>query len=518
MNLLKVNEQHAILTLDAHGWSRRRIALELGLHRDTVSRYLRLAAAKPAIPTTGSEGAVEPKPAISTAGSAAGTESKPAKVTAGSCAGRPSLCKPFRETIETGLNAGLSAQRIFQDLAAEHAFTGSYEAVKRFVRQLGRTADLPFRRMECLPGEEMQIDFGQGAWVVVEGKRRRPHLFRAVLSCSRKAYSEVVWRQDTETFLRCIENAFRYFGGVTATIVIDNLKSGVIEADWYDPELNPKLRDFAVHYGTTILPTKPRTPRHKGKIEAGVKFAQNNALKGRTFTSLAEQNRFLADWERTVADTRIHGTTRQQVGKLFESVERPALRPLPASIFPCFTEVQRSVHRDGHVEFDKAYYSAPPEYLGRRIWVRAEARMVRLFNARMEPIGVHARVEAGRFATADEHIHAHKRHPVERGAAYMLQRCHLLGSSARAWAEAMLQNRGPHQLRVLQGLIQLAREYPSSQIDRASAVALHRGAFRLRDVKRLIEDGESVVQVDFLQTHPLIRDLSAYSIDAFSSP
>jgi hypothetical protein len=82
----------------------------------------------------------------------------------------------------------------------------------------------------------------------------------------------------------------------------------------------------------------------------------------------------------------------------------------------------------------------------------------------------------------------------------------------------MLQNRGPHQLRVLQGLIQLAREYPSSQIDRASAVALHRGAFRLRDVKRLIEDGESVVQVDFLQTHPLIRDLSAYSIDAFSSP
>ena len=186
--------------------------------------------------------------------------------------------------IETGLNAGLSGRRLFQDLAAEHGFTGSYQSVKRFVRQLGQTIAPPFRRMECQPGDELQIDFGQGAWIEVDGKRRRPHLFRAVLS------------HDTETFLRGVENAFRYFGGVTRTVVIDNLKSGVLTADWYDPELNPKLREFAVHYGTTVLPTKPAMPRHKGKIEAGIKFAQNNALKGRSFGSLAEQNRFLSEW------------------------------------------------------------------------------------------------------------------------------------------------------------------------------------------------------------------------------
>lgn len=513
VNQLKVSLQHSILILQGRGWSGRRIARELGVYRGTVRKYLLAADSKPATEVTpGSGSPVDPKPANVTPGSEG---PKPAKVTAGS--GRSS-CEPWRERIEAAALRGLSAKRVHQDMVAEVGFTGSYQSVKRFVRRLAAITDSPFRRMECLPGEELQIDFGLGAWVMADGKRRRPHLFRAVLSCSRKAYSEVAWRQDTETFLRCIENAFRYFGGVTAMIVIDNLKAGVIEADWYDPELNPKLRDFAVHYGTTILPTKPRTPRHKGMIEAGVKFAQNNALKARSFTSLAEQNRFLADWEHTVADTRVHGTTRQQVGRLFEAVEKAALRPLPVSIFPCFTEVQRSVHRDGHVEFGKAYYSAPPEYVGRRIWVRAEARMVRLFNARMEPIGVHARVEAGRFATADEHIHAHKRHPIERGAGYMLQRCRLLGAGAGAWAEAMLQNRGPHQLRVLQGLLQLAREYPSGRIDQASSVALHRGAFRLRDIKRLIEDGETVVQVDFLQTHPLIRDLAAYSVDAFSSP
>lgn len=151
----------------------------------------------------------------------------------------------------------------------------------------------------------MQVDFGQGAWIEADGKRRRPHLFRAVLSHSRKAYSEVVWRQDTETFIRCVENAFRPFGGVTRTIIVDNLKAAVLDADWFDPTLNPKMADFARFYGTTVLPTQPARPEHKGKIEAGVKYAQNNALKGRTFSSVAELSaailRFPVSFHRPVA-------------------------------------------------------------------------------------------------------------------------------------------------------------------------------------------------------------------------
>jgi hypothetical protein len=263
---------------------------------------------------------------------------------------------------------------------------------------------------------------------VIEGaKRRRPHLFRAVLSHSRKAYSEVVWRQTSESFLRCLENAFRYFGGVTATVVIDNLKAGVLHADWYDPELNPKLEEFARHYGTVVLPTKPAMPRHKGKVEAAVKYAQNNAVKGRSFESLREQNTHLADWEKNVADTRIHGTTRRQVGKVFEEVERPALQPLPASLFPVFEEALRTVHRDGHVEFKKAYYSAPPEYVGRQVWVRQETRLLRLYNSRREQIALHALAEPGKFTTDPAHLHSRKRHIIERGAEYLLDRCRMIG-------------------------------------------------------------------------------------------
>src|SRR5205085_5316999 len=145
------------------------------------------------------------------------------------------------------------------------------------------------------------------------------------------------------------------------------------------------------HYGTVILPTKPYTPRHKGKVERGIDYVQENALKGRTFASLEEQNRFLLEWESHTADTRIHGTTRRQVGGLFSTVEKAALLPLPAERFPNFREAQRVVHRDGHIEVERAYYSVPPEYLGRTLWVRWDGRLVRIFNQRFELIATHVR-------------------------------------------------------------------------------------------------------------------------------
>lgn len=513
MNVLKVSLQQSIQVLHERGWSRRRIARELGIHRKTVASYI--DGPKLPISTTGSDEPGAAKVAISTTGSETILDSKAAISTAGLPAGRVSLCREFLPTITAAVTAGLSATRIHQDLVAEHGFTGSYESVKRCVRTLSPQHELPYRRMECPPGEEMQVDFGQGAWIEADGKRRRPHLFRAILSHSRKAYSEVVWRQDTETFIRCCENAFRYFGGATRTVIVDNLKAAVLNPDWFDPLLNPKMAEFAKHYGTVVLPTQPARPEHKGKIEAGVKYAQDNALKGRTFTSLAEQNLFLSEWERSVADTRIHGTVRQQVRALFDS-ERPALRPLPDSLFPSFTEARRKVHRDGHVEFEKAYYSVPPEYLGRDVWVRGESRVIRILNHRLEVVAAHARAEAGRFATAEAHIHAHKKSGVERGAQYWLDRSRLIGPNTAAWAEAFFAKRGVYAIRPLQGLVALAKQHPAAALEQAAAKATQHGVWHLRDFQRLLTDEGTVVQVDFLDSHPLIRPIEAYSLEALS--
>jgi transposase len=501
MNQLKVNRQHTIVSLFEQGWSKRRIARELALDRATVRKYLAGVTPKPPTPQTGSAEATEAK---SPTHPQTGSDSK---------LGPASLCDPWRDQIASAFEAGLSVQRIYQDLLVEHQFTGSYHAVRRFVLRHHGGAELPFRRMECEAGHELQVDFGQGAWVVDNGKRRRPHLFRGVLSHSRKGYSEAVWRQTSESFIRCLENAFRHFGGVTATVVIDNLKAGVIQADWFDPEINPKLEEFARHYGTVILPTKPAMPRHKGKVEAGVKYAQNSAVKGRSFESLAAHNFFLTEWERNVADTRIHGTTRQQVGKLFLEVEKPALLALPAMVFPVFVEAQRTVHRDGYVEFKRAYYSAPPEYVGRQVWVRQEARLLRIYNTRREQIALHALAEPGKFTTDPLHLHSRKRHVIERGVDYLLDRCRLLGPLTGTWAEAMHQTRGPQSLRVMLGLLQLAEKHPAAELEKAARVATHHGAWRLRDLKRLLELPGNVVQLDFLETHPLIRSLDAYRIE-----
>ena len=515
MNHLCVSNCEAIKTLALKGWSRRRIARELGLDRETVGRHL--GPAKPAIPAVGSEGSPDSKPAIPPSGSeAVSTGVADGEVlprAPASAAGRRSQCETYRGAIELAAEQGLSAQRIYQDLVSGHAFAGSYTAVKRFVRRLRAKIELPFRRWESDPGEEAQIDFGQGAWVMdgETGKRRRPHLLRVILSHSRKGYSEAIWRQTTEEFIRGLENSFRAFGGVPAKLVVDNLRAAVSRVDWFEPELNPKVREFCTHYGTAMLPTRPAMPRHKGKVESGVKYGQNNALKGRQFASLAAQNLHLQEWERTVADTRLHGTTRRQVGQQFRDVEKPCLRALPAGLFPVFSEGRRSVHRDGHVELLKAYYSVPPEYLGQQVWVRREARLVRIFDERMQPIALHARVDPGRFSTDQTHLHSHKRSSIEKGVAWMLGRSALMGDACGMWTAKMYEVRGVEGIRVLQGFLGLADDHPIGAIERAAQRALDQGAWRLRELKALLAEPSPQLSLGFLESHPLIRNLDAYA-------
>jgi transposase len=538
-----------IHTLRQQGWSQRRIARELQMNRETVARQLAsplapkpatlevaLSDSKPATPDEALSGS---KPA--TPGEALGPHGAPKPATPEEALGGDisvvlerdkrsavqgdvptpsttaasesgSQCAPFRELILVKVEQGLSAQRIWQDLVGEHGFPHQYHSVRRFVSKLTATTPLPFRRLECGPGEEVQVDFGQGAWVhTPEGKRRRPHVFRLVLSHSRKGYSEVVWRQTSDDFVRCLENAFWHFGGVPRRVVLDNLKAAVLQPDWFDPELHPKIQVFAAHYGCVFLPTKPAMPRHKGKVERGVDYVQENALRGRTFGGLNEQNQFLSTWEAEVADARVHGTTRRVVGQHFLEVEKGALLPLPSGRFANFREAQRMVHRDGHVEVDKAYYSAPPEYVGAQVWVRWDGRLVRLFNRRFEALTVHAQRQPGQFSTHDQHIVTEKINAVEHGAEYLLLKVRRLGTGCVQWAEAMLQLRGIAGVRVLQGLLHLARKNPRETLAKACTIAHGHAEYRLRTVRALLTRQEVQQPVlEFLDEHPLIRPLTDY--------
>lgn len=563
-NQLKMADLQSLLALHKAGWSARRIARALNIDRETVGRHLRLASAKPATQApagitegnpgsspsaaapdrTAGEGpppASESKPATQAptgipglggdcggVGGAAddpppASESKPASHAPpgiGPAAPEPvvgsrSRCHRLRAVIEAALDVGLSAQRIYQDLVADHGYEGSYYSVRRLVRKLSRVLPLPVRRMEREAGAEAQVDFGTGAAIVgSDGKRRKTWVFRFVLSHSRKGYSEAVFQQTTAAFLLALENAFYYFGGVPRTLIPDNLAAAVKHADWFDPELNPIMASFGEHFGIAILPTRPGVPRHKGKIERGIGYVKGNALKGRCFATLAEQNKFLLEWESNTADQRIHGTTRKHVGQLFQTAERGALRPLPPERFQMFNESQRIVHRDGHVEVARAYYSVPPEFLGQQVWARWDGRLVRVFDRKMRQIAVHARQEPGGRSTLGEHIATRKINAIERGAAFLIERAGRIGPNAQAWATAVIQARGEAGMRTVMGLHSLRDKYPPARIDHMCGIALSHQATSYRAIRALLErDGPAQEQglLDFAQDHPIIRPLSDYT-------
>ncbi len=271
------------------------------------------------------------------------------------------------------------------------------------------------------------------------------------------------------------------------------------------------LQSFYVHYGTAILPTKPYMPRHKGKVENGINYVKSNALKGRDFDCLNQQNAHLLHWEKSIADKRIHGTTRQQVEKVFLEIEKPALKSLPESYFPSFNEGKRSVHRDGHVEVDKSYYSVPPEFVGHQVWVRWDSRLVRVFNHKMEQIALHSKVEPGRFQTNQQHIHPHKQSQIEKGAQWLIQRTALLGKHSHRWAKQLFEIRGVTGQRAILGLLSLSGTYSPKQIDDACRKALNHGAWRLQTIQKILDqDIPDQQMMNFIDEHPIIRDMSDY--------
>lgn len=494
MNVLNVIEQETVLALLRRGWSFRRVAREAGVHRETVARLWRecLGPPKSAKAPTGSE--------------SESPEAKPAKMPTGAC-------PAFAEQIGEWLELGWTARKIHQVLVREHGFERGYDQVKRFVREKCRGGVLPFRRMEVAPGEEAQLDFGKGCAVIgVGGLRRWPWIVRIVLSCSRRGYSEAIWRLDTTSVLQVVERAWLHFGGTPAKLLIDNFKAAIAHAEWNEAVLTPRMAEFARHYTLAVLACPPRRPELKGKVEAGIKYVKL-ALRGEVFTSLEALNAYLAQWERTVADLRIHGTTKEQVLDRFERLEQAALRPLPAERFPLFREGKRRVQSDAYVEVAKAFYSVPPEYVGREIWARWDDRMVRLFDERFQAVTVHLRGEDGSFTTSGEHIDPRKRSRREAGPKALIAALALIGPATARWGENVLAIRGVEGERALVGVAELSRQYGAAALEVGAERATAAGEWHLPQLR---EQCRQVILhrregVHLTQEHPLIRDLRDYA-------
>jgi transposase len=456
------------------GERERRIARDLGLSRNTVAHYRRWAAARGLLagelPDAATLAALlEPGPTAA---------APPA----------PSCVEPFRAQVVAWHAQGVEGQAVWQLLVEQHGFTGSYSAVKRFLRRLVAATPAATVRVETPPGAEAQVDFGSAGQVLdrATGRLRRAWVFVMVLSCSRHLYAELVFDQDVATWLRLHRAAFEWFGGVPGRVVLDNLKAAIVRAALYDPEVQRTYREGAEHYRFLIAPCRPRTPEHKGKVEqGGVHYVKRNALAGRMFRDLAEANVHLRRWCLEVAGRRIHGTTKQLPLEVFEQVERAALQPLPATAWEPVEWKQAKLHPDCHVVFAAAYYSAPYRLVGQRLWVRGTALQVQVFHQHAL-IATHRRGRPGQRMTCPTHLPPDKMLFLLQTPVWCQEQAATVGPACAAFIAALLGDRPLDRLRSAQGVLRLARRYGAARLEAACARAGAVGEHRYQTVKTIL--------------------------------
>jgi len=520
-NILSDAKKQQVIALGQLGWTLRRIEAATGVRRETAGAYLKAAGlavrppgrwghppANPAkevstdLAKPASEVSTDPGPR------APGLPDRPPWPPRPSRAPTASACAPYRELIELALARGRNAMAIWRDLVDDHGFPAQYASVRRFVVTLrGPRTPEAHPVIVTAPGEEAQVDYGDGPMVrhPGTGKYRRTRLFVFTLGASRKSVRLLTFASSTRRWCELHEESFRRLGGTVRVVVLDNLREGVLTPDIYDPALNPLYRDVLAHYGVVALPCRVGDPDRKGKVESAIGHTQA-ALKGLRFENLDAAQAYLDRWDARWADTRIHGTTKRQVAAMFAE-ERPTLRPLPVEPFRYYQFGTRTVHLDGCVEVDYAYYGAPPGWLGSEIAVQWNASHVRL----LDPDTGQLLREHRRHATRGRHAI----HPDDRPARTPPTTVTLLAQAARAGTHigslcATIHRRdGELGVRRILGVLGLVKKHGAVAVEAACAAALDLAVADYRFVRRYLER-HPAAPLTLRQVDPLIRELTHY--------
>ncbi|MEW6569348.1 MAG: IS21 family transposase [Chloroflexota bacterium] len=397
-----------------------------------------------------------------------------------------SSVEPYREIVERLHGQGVEMAAIHARLR-ERGYPGSYASVVRFVRRLNPPRPDVVLRIETPPGEEAQVDFGSAGKLLDEdGRSRKAWAFVMTLSWSRHQYVEFVFDQKVETWLRCHRNAWEFFGGVPKRVVLDNLKAGIAKRCWDEPQAQQAYRECAEHYGFLIDPHGPGKPEHKGKVEqGGVHYLKRNFLAERELSSQTEANRQVLRWVQETAGQRVHGTTREQPLERFE-LERAALQPLPRTPYDLAIWKRVTLHRDGHVVFDKAYYSAPFRLRGERLWVRGGVQQVRLFTQDYQLVATHPRARhPGQRLTELAHLPPEKL-LIGFTREQCLERAGRTGPATLELAERLVNHRPEDRLRNALRLVRLADHWGARRLELACPRALRFEEASYSAVKRIL--------------------------------
>jgi transposase len=406
--------------------------------------------------------------------------------------------------------SGRNAMAIWQDLVDDHGFTARYASVRRFVAALRGTTSPEARVIiPTSPGQEGQVDYGEGPMVRWPETRqyRRTRLFLLTLAHSRKAARLLTWKSSAQIWSELHERAFRRLGGVPAVIVLDNLKEGVVTPDIYDPALNPLYRDVLAHYGTVALPCRVGDPDRKGKVESGIGHTQRTPLHGLRFESLEAAQAYLDRWDEHWADTRIHGTTKRQVAAMFAE-ERSTLRPLPVEPFRYYRFGDRTVHLDGCIEVEAAFYGAPPGWIGRRVHVQWNDLHVRLLDPTTRHLlREHVRAPRG-YHRIDDRDRPARTPPTTLA---LLGRAATAGPAIGTVCRHIHAQGTAHSIRQILGVLALATKHGVAVVEDAAKAALEINVPTYRFLRKYVER-RPPLPLTLRQVDPLIRQLTLYRV------
>ena len=436
-----------------------------------------------------------------------------------------STLEGFADVVKAMRARGMEIAAIKTRLEEEHRREFSYEALRRLVRRFEpEVASEVVVRVEVEPGNEAQVDFGYAGLTVDEtGARRKTWVFVMTLSWSRHQYAELVYNQSVATWLECHRRGFEFFGGVPARVVLDNLKAAITKACTEDPAVQRAYRECAEHYRFLIDPNPPRRPNLKGKVEkGGVHYVKRNFLAGRDVEPTAALNRKLLAWCLDVAGKRVHGTTKEQPLERFVTVEQKALQRLPAIAYDLAVWKEVKLHRDCHVTYDRAYYSAPYRLVGQSLWARGGTRTVKIYTNDHQLVATHDRANsAGERRTCLEHL------PPEKLPGLSLNRdtCRLqakaIGPATQNLVNALLDDQPVDRLRTAGRLVALAEKYSPERLERACARAQAFGDGQYATVKRILAKGlddeplEPVEAVSGRAVFTFARRASEYALGRF---
>jgi transposase len=402
-----------------------------------------------------------------------------------------SSVEPYRALVVRLYQEGVEGTAIWQRLR-EQGFGGHLSAVYRFLATLGSASPEAVVRVEREPGEEAQVDFGAAGWLVdpVTGERHKAWVFVMTLAWSRHQYAEFVFDQRVPTWLGLHARAFAFFGGVPQRVVIDNLKAGITQAAWDDPEVQTAYRECAEHYGFLIAPCRPRTPEHKGKVEqGGVHYLCRNFLGGRTPTSMPQANQAVRAWCLETAGQRVHGTTKAPPLARFLATEQGRLQPLPASPYDLANWKTAKVHRDCYVVFEGSFYSAPHRLIGQQVRVRGGCAEVRLFTQEWALVASHPRAQApGERHTHPDHLPPTKLPGLLRTRAGSQEQAAQVGPATAAVVQRLLADPVLDRLPTVGRLLRLGETYDPCRLEAACARAVRFDDLRYATIKRILAE------------------------------